>query len=207
MEEARRWYSLRPRELPPREKAFLEAVFALARRGKRLKRFALTSAFVVLGVVAAGASVALVQIRSAEKEASAQAELAKSREKTTADALAGMKQKEAERLAAEAKQKEAEQQKLAVEEQKLAVEKDKAKAELDKVKAEQEKAQADVQVAQTNEQLQAKVKELYAQKAKMEQTNIALEKTKKELQALSSSQASEIARLKEEQRKLTTKLK
>jgi hypothetical protein len=41
----------------------------------------------------------------------------------------------------------------------------------------------------------------------MEQTNIALEKTKKELQALSSSQASEIARLKEEQRKLTTKLK
>jgi eukaryotic-like serine/threonine-protein kinase len=207
MEEARRWYALRPRELPPREKAFLEAVFALARRGKRVKRFALTAAFVVLGVVAAGASVALVKIRASEKEASAQAEIAKSREKTTADALAGMKQKEAERLAAEAKQKEAEQQKLAAEEQKLAVEKDKVKAEADKVKAEQEKAQADVQVAQTNEQLQAKVKELYAQKAKMEQTNIALEKTKKELQALSSSQAAEINRLKEEQRKLTTKLK
>jgi serine/threonine protein kinase len=69
MEEARRWYNQRTRELPPREKAFLDAVFALARRGTRIKRFVLGSAFVVLGGVAAGAMVMMLQIRSAEQEA------------------------------------------------------------------------------------------------------------------------------------------
>src|SRR5258706_90776 len=38
MEEARRWYHQRPRELVPRDQAFLHAVFALAARGKRMRR-------------------------------------------------------------------------------------------------------------------------------------------------------------------------
>src|SRR5690606_24343280 len=54
MEEARRWYNQRERELPAREQAFLDAVFALARRGKRLRRLALTASFIVLAAIAAG---------------------------------------------------------------------------------------------------------------------------------------------------------
>src|SRR5262249_25693321 len=38
MEEAKRWNALRPRDLAKRDRAFLDAVFALARRGQRVRR-------------------------------------------------------------------------------------------------------------------------------------------------------------------------
>ncbi len=214
LEEARRWYKARPRELPPREKAFLEAVFTLERRGKRMKRFALTAAFIVLGGAAAGASVMALKINAAQKESQANAELAEKRkaaaedgEKKAKEALAAIEAKEKERLAAEEKQKQAEAEKSKVEQDKAKVEQDKVQAELEKAQAEAEKAKADEKVAMTNEQLQAKVRELQANKAKMEATNKDLERTKKELQALTKSQEETIKRLEEDKKKLTTKLK
>jgi hypothetical protein len=53
---------------------------ALAQRGTRMKRFALIAAFVVLGTVAAGAMVAMLQIRSAQADAQRNAEKAKANE-------------------------------------------------------------------------------------------------------------------------------
>jgi hypothetical protein len=214
MEEARRWYSLRPRELPPREKAFLEAVFALARRGKRLKRFALTTGFIILGGVSVGASVMMLQIRSAQKEAQGNFELAEKRkaaaeegEKKAKDALAAIEAKEQERKAAEEKQKLAEA--------------GKEKVEAEKVKVEAEKAKAEEKVAESAEELKAKnialeatVKDAERARADAEKQKAVAEKANKEAQKLradAQARANELqkenARLLEEQRKLTTKLK
>src|SRR5262249_22016168 len=101
MAEARRWFAHRPRELAPRDRAFLDAVFALARRSGRARRIALVSAFIVLGAVAAGAMAALWWVRNAEQEAT--------------DALGAMKREEQHRLAAEADKTAAERRKAAAE--------------------------------------------------------------------------------------------
>ena len=101
LEEARRWYLHRPRALPARDRAFLESAFGLARRGKRARRVALIASFVVLGAVAAGASVAYVRVRAAEQAASDNAEAARAKEAEARDALAAMQEKEAQRRAAE----------------------------------------------------------------------------------------------------------
>ena len=79
MEEARRWARHRPRPLAEREQAFLDAVFALARRGRRRRIAAVVAGFVVLGGIAAGASVAYVQVRAAEAVASEKAREAQDR--------------------------------------------------------------------------------------------------------------------------------
>jgi serine/threonine protein kinase len=73
MDEARRWYGQRPRVLPARDQAFLDAVLALGRRGKRLRRAALAGAFAVLAAIAAGASFAYVRVHAAEGAAQQQA--------------------------------------------------------------------------------------------------------------------------------------
>jgi serine/threonine protein kinase len=214
MEEARRWYNARTRDLPAREKAFLEAVFSLARRGKRMKRFALISAFVVLGGAAAGASVMALKINSAQKESEANAQLAEKRkaaaeegEKKAKEALAAIEAKEKERKAAEEAQKLAEAGKSKAEQDKAKVEEDKLKAEQEALEAEKAKLAAQGQVAETNDQLKAKVRELELQKTKMAETNKALEKTKKDLQALTESQKETIKRLEDEKSKLSSKLK
>src|SRR5439155_27033196 len=49
MDEARRWHAQRPRRLPERDQAFLDAVLALARRTRLVRRIALVTAFVVPG--------------------------------------------------------------------------------------------------------------------------------------------------------------
>ncbi len=71
--DARRWFRQRPRSLPQREQAFLDAVFALARRNRRLRLAALAGVFVVLGGVATGASIAYVRVSAAERSATASA--------------------------------------------------------------------------------------------------------------------------------------
>jgi hypothetical protein len=134
MEEARHWQKRRPRELPAREQQFLDAVFALATRGKRLRRVALVAAFVIMGAITAGAGVAFLWIRSAEQEATAQKEHAEQREqdarkaeKQAVDALAAAEEKERQRLAAEAGKSEAERAKLDEEAKKRAAEAEVAK--------------------------------------------------------------------------------
>ncbi len=206
MEEAQRWFKARPRELPPREKAFLDAVFALGKRGKRLKRVALIAAFSILGTFAAGASYALVQIQDANKEAKANLQLAKDNEKAAQDgkriaeeSLAKIEAKERERLAAEGKQKEAEAlaakeakdkqdtaAKLAKSDEKLEDTLKRVEAERDAAnaaKAAAQKAQQDAEIANAKAQEQKKkaedaAKKLAAEKAAVSALN---EKLKDEL--------------------------
>jgi eukaryotic-like serine/threonine-protein kinase len=116
MEEARRWYGQRPRELVPRDQAFLQAAFSLAARGKRVRRALLALTFVVLGGGALAASAAALQIRSAKQQAETnegianeQTDVAKKAAETAKRALAERDKKDAERAAAEAAQKKAEQ--------------------------------------------------------------------------------------------------
>jgi serine/threonine protein kinase len=73
LDEARRWARRRPRELPPRDRAFLDAALALASRAVRRRRIALVGAFVLLAAIAAGAVIAMFQIRDAERDARASA--------------------------------------------------------------------------------------------------------------------------------------
>jgi serine/threonine protein kinase len=108
MEEARRWYAQRPRELVPRDAAFLHAVFALAARGKAVRRFLLATTFIVLGGGAVAASAAALMIHSAqqkaetnERRAKDQTEVANKAAETAKQALAERDKKDAERAAAE----------------------------------------------------------------------------------------------------------
>jgi energy-coupling factor transporter ATP-binding protein EcfA2 len=66
--EARRWNAQRPRNLPPRDRAFLDAGLALDRRGVRIRRALLTLGVIALAVVALGASVAAVWIRASKQQ-------------------------------------------------------------------------------------------------------------------------------------------
>ena len=77
MEEARLWRARSSRVLPPRETAFLEAVFALANRTTRVKRRVVYGAFTFLCILVAAAAIALIMIRNAEHSASEQAHAAK----------------------------------------------------------------------------------------------------------------------------------
>ena len=108
MEEARRWFAQRPRELVPRDAAFLHAVFALAARGKALRRFVLVVTFIVLGGGAVAASAAALMIHSAQRQAEENEQLAKDQTtfankaaETAKQALADRDKKDAERVAAE----------------------------------------------------------------------------------------------------------
>ncbi|MEO6772767.1 MAG: protein kinase [Kofleriaceae bacterium] len=74
MEEARLWRARSSRELPPKEAAFLAAVFALATRATRTRRRILVGVFTFLVAVVAVGAVALIQIRDAEHRANVQAE-------------------------------------------------------------------------------------------------------------------------------------
>ncbi|HEY5927748.1 MAG TPA: protein kinase [Kofleriaceae bacterium] len=179
MEEARRWHNHRKRELPAREQAFLHAAFALARRGKRAKRAALFATFIVLGGVAAAASVGLVMIRAAEQEASdnatratENAARAEHEAKIAKQALEEREKKEAERLAAEEKQKVAEA--------------DKAKIEAEKVQVEAQKEQAETKVAESAEELKKKNRELEAKIAEVEKAKARAESAKLEAQTAKS---------------------
>ncbi len=73
MEEARLWRARSARPLPPREDAFLGAVFALANRAARARRRLIVGAFAVLIALVAAAAVALFMIRDAERRANDQA--------------------------------------------------------------------------------------------------------------------------------------
>ncbi len=204
MEEARRWYGQRPRELTARDQAFLDAVFALDRRGRRAKRFALVGAFALLGAIAAGAMVALFWIRGAELQAAREAEVAKR-------ALIDRDKKDAERQAAERRKLEAEAETKQAEADKQKVQVEKAQVEAEKSKLEQmsraELEAKNVALESSIDEARAARGRAEAEKAKAEKAAAELKKAKDALQAANAKQQAEIDRLKEETRKLTTKLK
>jgi serine/threonine protein kinase len=77
MEEARIWRARHSDALPSNEQQFLDAVFALANRAERLQRFAVIGTIALLTFVIALGTVALVQVRRAERRAIDQAQVAR----------------------------------------------------------------------------------------------------------------------------------
>ncbi len=200
MAEARHWIALRPRELPAREQAFLDEVFALARRGQRAKRVGVIVTIGLLGAIAAGAIIAFLWVRGAESREQAEAARAN-------DALEKMQQKEQQRLAAE---------------------RETSAAQAEKTKAQTEVVNKTAELGDTREALAAKnvvlekaIRETSAARERAEHERIAAEQTAADLkkardqlqaanakqQAVNAKQQAEIAKLNEDKKKLSSTLK
>jgi serine/threonine protein kinase len=107
MQDARRWYLRYRGVLPPLQEQYLRAVFAWADRTARLKRAGMVGTIALLSLLVAAAAVALIWIRNAEQEATAQAVVARAAEQLAHDKTAEVqrqldviRQKEAARRAA-----------------------------------------------------------------------------------------------------------
>ncbi|MBL0216311.1 MAG: protein kinase [Myxococcales bacterium] len=207
MEEARRWYVQRPRRLAPREQAFIDAVLALARRGRSLRGIALSLSIVILVGIAGGAMVAYLRVRNAEHLAQQNAEDKQLETTRALDALEQMREKERERQAAADRRARAEAATVSAH--------DEVKAKDAEVKAK------DADLVLTREQLEAQnaklqilVVETKAAREKAEQASqraIEAAAAQKQIsaqleQALEVKRAI-IAKLEEEKRKLSTQLK
>jgi eukaryotic-like serine/threonine-protein kinase len=107
--DARRFRARRGGELAPRERAFLEAAFALDTRAARLRRAVVTTMIALLSITVAIGAVALVRIRGAEKNARAEAaraqreaEHAREAERRVSDQLALLRAEQRAKQAAQA---------------------------------------------------------------------------------------------------------
>jgi hypothetical protein len=140
MQEARLWHGRYRGELPELQRAYLAAVFSLAARATRRKRWAVTAAMSFLSALVVAAAVALVMIRDAQQEATAQAERVADQLVLTREAEASAQAERAKAVEAR-KQVEAQNASLAVayEEAK----KTRAQAEHARVEAERAQAQAE----------------------------------------------------------------
>lgn len=199
-EEARRWFTLKTRETGPREQAFLDAVFALGRRGKLMRRVVLIASFVVLGAIAAGASVALVSVRQARQQADLNAQRAQQSEGKMKQQLAEVQAAKEALERANAEKEKATQlanstgAALAMSKEELATK----NSELEKTLAEAKDARAKAESA-TREALAA---QRAAQTAAAEAT-----KAKADLQVRLDQEKQRVKQLQEETKKLSTKLK
>jgi hypothetical protein len=174
VEEAQRFQRRYRGELPQVQADFLDAVFAEAKKGKRLRQVLLIGSTVFLGLLVIAAVVALVVIRNAQQEAERQAVVAMAAESTARNAEAA-----ARTAAAEAEQRLAEVQ---------------AK-ELERQKAQQAAEAAKAQVALTNEELLSKNAELEDAllQAKEAQSRAKFAKNRAEQSAVTARQAREEA--------------
>jgi len=182
MDEARLWRARYRGELPPREQAFLDAVFALANRAARSKRRLIVGAFVFLiGLVIIG-GVALFRIRTAEQFANDKAAALE-------NTIKERDQKELRAKEAEQKQKVAEEEQKRADAAKLAAEAERAKADAAKVAAEAET----VKVSAKSKQL-VSAKELADQRAAAAAAKAAaLAKDKQKTDAVTDQRKSKIS--------------
>jgi serine/threonine protein kinase len=206
-DEARRWYTARQRTLSPRDQAFIEAVLALGRRSKLLRRVALASVITLLAGFGVGASIAYVRVKAAESQATEAAELAQRKTAEVTKAYDQLVEAERKRQAAESDAKLADADRLKAEEER-------AKAEA----AERAKA---VDLALSREQLVAKNAELEVllgqAKSAREKADAASrsaaaaaaaeKKAKDDLQVLLDAERARVKKLQEEMRKMSTQLK
>ncbi len=168
MQEAKRWYERHRGRLPPLEEEYLQAVFRLAARSRRIRNAALVSAFVFLVLLVAAAAVALVLIRNAERRQRVQAEIAR-REAARARAAEArirkqielIRAKEAERRAAEERARRAKKE-LAEKQERIKT----AETALHLSYEELEKAYARVRKEKQRAQLQARRAEALARQMK-----------------------------------------
>ncbi len=199
-DEARRWVAQKTRDLGAREEAFLDAVFALSRRGKRMKRIVLVAAFVVLGGIAAGASVMLLSVRQAREEAQASEAKVKQQLADVQAANLARDRADAERARADAEREKATQlatstgAALAMSKDELAAK----NAELEKTLAEAREARAKAESATRDAVAAQKAAQLAAAEA---------QKAKADLQVRLDQEKQRVKALQEEAKKLSTKLK
>ena len=198
--EARRWHAARPRELAPRDREFLDAVFQLDQRSARTRRHLTVGAFVLLAAVAVGAIGALVSIRHARDTAMQAADSLRA-EKAARD------QQEREKQAAISRSAAAERDRDTADAQRVA-------AELDKRHAEAAVSQSREQLQQTNADLLAALRDQRvaterAQKATAEATRAAAEaqRARAALQVLLDRERARTKALEDEAKKISTKLK
>jgi hypothetical protein len=200
MEDARRWYTSRPRQLGAREQAFIEAGLALARRGKRRRRVLQVAAFALVGAVAVGSSVAYVRVRDAEHDAVAHAAVAAAEAKRATDAL--------DKVVAEQKRREAaERDKQAAERDAQAA----ADAERAAKQAEAEKA-VDLQLTREqlidrNKQLELSIADAKAARARAEAATATEKSLKAQLQQKLDAETAKVRQLEQELKKVSTQLK
>jgi len=196
-DEASRWYRRSPRDLAGRDRAFLDAVFALARRGTRMRRVAIFAAFAVLVAVAGGAGIALISIREAEQKATDEAERATRNLVELQEQERARQAEEARRVAAERSKTTAEQAKTAAEAQRAAVE----------AKMDQFVEDSREQLEQRNRRLEAALRDARTATQHAEQASADLTRANAELKAARERDHAEIKRLNDEKKKLTTDLK
>jgi tRNA A-37 threonylcarbamoyl transferase component Bud32 len=200
MEEARRWYATHTTALPARDIAFLDAVLALARRGRRRRRVALIAAFTVLATVAGAASVAYVQMRRLERDATESAEKARVEKNRATQALADYKAAEARTASAEDTAKAAEEKRRAAQ---LAAQQ--AQQQVGQSREELQKANADLQLM-ADEARAAQTRAEAAMKKAQESATTAQRATAA-LQVKLDAEKAARKLLEDEKRKLSTKLK
>jgi hypothetical protein len=200
MEEARRWYVARPRTLAQREQAFLDAVFGLAQRGKRIRRTVVIGAFILLGAIASAASVGMMKMNQLREDAKENLVEAKRKGEETAQALADLKAAEARKVEAEKLEKKAE------EERRL--------AQIAAANAGQALGLTKEQLEQANVELQksaaeARSAQLAAEASRKKAVEAAADaqRAKAELQVKLDAEKQRVRKLEDEKRKLSTKLK
>jgi Skp family chaperone for outer membrane proteins len=108
LDDARRYMAHRRRELPERERAFVAAALALARRGQRMRLAAVVAGFALLAAGLAGAIASRASIQSAREDADRAAANATDAAAQATRALDETRAKERERAAAEAQRQAAE---------------------------------------------------------------------------------------------------
>jgi serine/threonine protein kinase len=214
MEEARLWRRRYQGELRSAERAFLDAVFALAEGAARRRRYLVIGAFGVLLALIAAAAVALLWIREAEQQARVQAHLARRAEAKVKGQLQVIQNKERERAQAERAARTA-QAKVATGERVLQttqaelkmsygeLQRALSKAREESARAQQEKVRAEAASRQAG---QAAAE---AEKARQtaERAARAEREARTKLELLLAREQERVRRLVEERRKITTELK
>ena len=200
MEEARRWYGARPRTLGAREQAFLDAVFGLAQRGKRVRRAVVIGAFVALAAVAGGAFVAFMKVNKANEQANANLVVAER-------ALAERKAADDQRAAAEARKRDAEVQEEAAKKARDAAQTQAARTNIDLQLSREELVTKNAALEQAATEARAAQVSAEALKKKAEQAAAETQRAKEALQVKLDAEKQRVRQLEDEKRKLSTKLK
>jgi hypothetical protein len=199
-DEARRWAEARPRDLTPRDRAYLDAVLALRTRGERKRRTLVIGAFALLAAIAAGAIVAMMSIRSARDSAMRSAREAE-------DVSARLLAEKQERDAQEREKQAAVTRSEAAEREKLAAETKRQAAELDKAHAEAAVTASREQLEQTNTELRAALQRAEQATAEAKRAALEAEKAKAALQVLLDRERARSKAFEDEAKTLSSKLK
>jgi eukaryotic-like serine/threonine-protein kinase len=200
MDEARRWYTSRPRVLAGRDQAFIDAVLAYARRNKRRRTIMLATAFTMLSLFAVGASIAYVRVRAAEQSATTEAKRAN-------DNLAKLEAEERAR-------KNAEGDAAAAEERKRKAEQAEREKSVDLALSKEELIKKNAELDIKNAELLGLVAEAKTAREKAEAASRKAEaaaaeekRLKSELQAKLDEEKARVKKLQDEMKKISTQLK